>query len=222
MAMSSLEPEVISHWYKLLENFQASPLEFYASVETALQPRKIPDASVSRVDWKEGGLVSARREYLRVQRGRLAFDICGAPFGTGFFFSWWLAKLPPSHALLYAFLIVILTFVLLGMFFKIFGFFLGLFLAVVSWPVIFWLLGKAVQQGKLGSEDDILGIPGVGWLYERLFNPNTYYKMDTALMFQESVRHVVDEVVERLTTAKGIRPLTDLERKPMLREFYRR
>ena len=51
---------------------------------------------------------------------------------------------------------------LLGMFFKIFGFFLGLFLAVVSWPAIFWLLGKAIQQGKLGSEDDVLGIPGVG------------------------------------------------------------
>lgn len=222
MATTASETGVISHWYKLFENFQASPMEFYAAVEAALRPRQIPDASTSRVDWKEGGLFSAQREYLRVTRGRLVFDICGAPFGTGFFFSWWLAKLPPSYALLYAFLIVILTFVLLGTFFDIFGFFLGLFLAVVLWPVIFWLLGKAVQQGKLGSEDDVLTIPGVGWLYERLFNPNTYYKMDTALMFQSAVESAVQEVIGAMTSAKGIRPLTELERKPIMREFYRR
>ena len=39
-------------------------------VEKALAVRQIPDASVTRVDWKEGGLLSARREYLRVQRER--------------------------------------------------------------------------------------------------------------------------------------------------------
>ena len=75
MATMGSESDVISHWYKLFENFQASPMEFYAAVEAALQPRQIPDTSTSRVDWKEGGLLAARREYLRVSRGRLAFDI---------------------------------------------------------------------------------------------------------------------------------------------------
>ena len=57
-------------------------MEFYASVEQALQPRQIPDYAVSRIDWREGGVFTARREYLRVRRGKLAFDICAAPFGS--------------------------------------------------------------------------------------------------------------------------------------------
>jgi hypothetical protein len=47
------------------------------------------------------GLLSAKREYLHVRRGKLAFDICGAPFGTGFFLSCWLAEMAPSWGLLY-------------------------------------------------------------------------------------------------------------------------
>src|SRR5213593_4636311 len=83
---------VVSHWHKPFEDFGTSSLEFYTAVEAAIRRREIPDTSTSRVDWREGGLASARREYLRVSRGRLSFDICAAPFGTGFFFSWWLAE----------------------------------------------------------------------------------------------------------------------------------
>ena len=35
-----------------------------------------------RVEHKEGGLASGNREYLRMHRGKHAFDICAAPFGT--------------------------------------------------------------------------------------------------------------------------------------------
>src|SRR5438874_1365988 len=101
MATRVSDTGVISHWHKLFDNFQASPLEFYSSVEAALQPRRVADISTSRLDWKEGGMVSARREYLRVMRGTLAFDICAAPFGTSFFFSWWLTREPPAHIFLY-------------------------------------------------------------------------------------------------------------------------
>src|ERR1035441_10161988 len=38
-------------------------MEFFASVEQALQPRQIPDYAVSRIDWREGGVLTARREY---------------------------------------------------------------------------------------------------------------------------------------------------------------
>ena len=43
---------------------------------------------------KEGGIFSSKRVYLRVTRKNHAFDICGAPFGNGTFFSWWLGELP--------------------------------------------------------------------------------------------------------------------------------
>lgn len=41
-------------------------------------------------------------------------------------------------------------------------------------------------------------------------------------MFQTSVRQAVIEVVDQVTSAKGIRALTELERKPVMRDFFKR
>ena len=90
--MAKTPTSILAHWNVLIEGLQASPLEFYAQVEQALERRQIPAAKRSRVDWREGGLMSAKREYLRVQRYEHVIDICGAPFGAGFFVSWWLGE----------------------------------------------------------------------------------------------------------------------------------
>ena len=45
-------------------------------------------------------------------------------------------------------------------------------------------LHMLVLQGLLG-EEAALSIPLVGWVYERLLAPATYYRIDTALMFQK-------------------------------------
>src|SRR4249919_1296994 len=83
---------IISHWFNTIENFQASPMQFYASVEEAIKRRQIPFSSTERVEWHEGGIFSAQREYLRITRNDHIFDICGAPYGTGFFVSWWFGE----------------------------------------------------------------------------------------------------------------------------------
>jgi len=100
------------------------------------------------------------------------------------------------------------------------GFFLG---PVVIVGVIV-LLGYLVRQGQFGTEaeDMVLAIPYFGAFYERIFKPSTYYKTDTTLMFQAVVNSVVQEVVEQVMSAKGLHPLTELERKPIMREFYQR
>ena len=85
---------IISHWNTLIEGLKVSPKEFFAQVEQVLETKLIPDIKQSRADWREGGILSAKREYLRVFRKKLAFDICGAPFGNGFFISWWLGEVP--------------------------------------------------------------------------------------------------------------------------------
>lgn len=210
---------VISHWYTLIDNFQASPKEFYAAVEAAVAERQIPEAETSRVDWHEGGILSARREYLRVMRGRLMFDICGAPFGRGFFFSWWLAE-PRSPLGPLALLIFILYCIFgIAISFKLFGFFFGFFFAVIGLPTLFWLFVKFMSTTREGWDDPLVAMPLFGPLYERLFRPRTYYKMDTALMFQEAVRQSVHEVIDNLTKAKGIRALSEAERKPIMSNF---
>ena len=85
-------------------------------------------------------------------------------------------------------------------------------------------IGQAARNGVFGPgfEDALISTPILGWVYVKLFGPFTYYKMDTKLMFQSAVSSAVQSVVEDVTTAKGIRAMTELERKPILRELSER
>lgn len=78
-----------SHWYSLIEGLQDSSKQFYADVTQTIKARQIPDIKFDSVKYRESGVLSAKREYLRVQRKEYIFDICAAPFGTGYFFSMW-------------------------------------------------------------------------------------------------------------------------------------
>jgi hypothetical protein len=91
--------EVISHWSTLIENFNVSPQTFYNAVTVALEKRQMPNARIDRISFKESHLLSAKREYLRIScKNDFYFAVCGAPFGTGFFVSWWLLE-PPAGCL---------------------------------------------------------------------------------------------------------------------------
>jgi hypothetical protein len=81
------QTQMLSHWSQHVEGLNQSTQQFYAMVEAAVEKRKIPDVKFSRVDFKEGGIFSSSREYLRIARGDLRYDICGAPYGNGFFVS---------------------------------------------------------------------------------------------------------------------------------------
>ena len=223
MSSEASLPSVFSHWSTLMEGLQASPKDFYSSVEVAVRKRELADCALSRVDWKEGGLFSAGREYLRVMRGRLIFDICAAPFGNGFFVSWWLARAESSFGALALLLLIVGLFVAMIISVRIFGFLAGWLFFLVVVPALFWLFVKFMNGSRQeGWDDALVAMPLVGSWYERIFRPETYYKIDTALMFQESIRNSVLEVIDGLTSAKGVRALTELERKPILREFPKR
>lgn len=145
--MARKPARVISHWYRYVEGFSTSGLEFYALVEEAVTRRRLPGVTLSRVRFLEGGVFSAKREYLRVQREGVVFDICAAPYGRGgYFLSWRLAELRGS---------------------------------LLARPIV--------------------------WLYQRLFRPKTYYRLDTALLFQEAVQAAVNEVLEGLLSEQGLR-----------------
>ncbi len=221
MAAQAPLDAVVSHWSKLIEGFQASPLAFYAAVEEALARRQVPETKNSRVDYREAGLLSANREYLQVTRDKLAFDICGAPFGTGFFVSWWLANARPRlHPLAKAGILLALLFVV-GQILLNAGIVTGLLL------VTFLVLGGLALASVLaqdGSLDDdlLLDVPVIGPLYRRLFKRTTYYSIDTTEMYQQAVHNAVLEVIDTMTAAQGLRALSEAERKPVMREFYAR
>jgi hypothetical protein len=227
----SKEPTVISHWHNLIENFQTSPMWFYQSLEAAVQRRYIPEIHGARIEHKEGGLASASRQYVRFHRGKTAFDICAAPFGTGFFVSWWFNEPPLRFGILYtlAFLFAVafaMNFAF-GVGFAIgaaaqgyaFGILLGFGGAFVGVPLVLWLLGNALRQGLTTGESIILAMPLIGWIYERIFAPPTFYALDTALMFQDAVHNAVLEVMDGITASNGVRALTGAERKPILKRF---
>ncbi len=91
MAQSSLD-NVVAHWDKLFENFHTSTTLFYASVEATLKKHEVPGLGATRVHWREGGIQSASREYLRIIGDRHCIDICAAPFGKAYFFSSWTSR----------------------------------------------------------------------------------------------------------------------------------
>ena len=62
--------------------------EFYTSVEEAIESRKVPNVKVRRILLDEGTFSSAKRQYLRIERRGQTFDVCAAPFASGFFVSW--------------------------------------------------------------------------------------------------------------------------------------
>jgi hypothetical protein len=226
MAPALHEPH--AHWSTLVEGLQTSPQECYAAIEEAIRRREIPGARTSRVTYQEGGPLSAERIYLRVERKLLAFDICAAPFGKGFFFSWWQGELPPSNLL--GCLVLFLVWAVVGLLVRVvagareaaaapMGFFQIMVVWLLLLCVAFWAVGKAIRNGLIFSEDAILAMPLVGAVYNFIFRPPTYYKQDTIAMYRAAVHAAVLEVVDGVMSAKGVRALSPEERQPTLRDF---
>ena len=152
----SRRSEVIGQWNHLFPTMQHDPEEFYSLVEEFLKEWKIPDCKTDRKNFHQGNLLSNQRLYLEVSRGNYIYHICAAPFGNGFFFSWWLREVSP---------------------------FINRFNI------------KTVKS-------------------------DSYYKADTDATFKACVQQCVQSAVDRITEAKGIRGLTELERQPDLRSVF--
>ena len=158
-----------SNWNTMIQGLDYSPQEFFGLVEEAIQHKNIDDLKITRIKMGEGGVLSAKREYLRVSRKRLVFDICGAPFGNGFFVSWWLGETPSGLAAL------------------------------------------------------LLSIPYVGGVvhfFANMFKPETYFSYDTRAMYRSLIHDAVTNVVDHITEDKGLRSLTQDEKKPYMKSFF--
>lgn len=84
----------------------------------------------------------------------------------------------------------------------------------VSW----WLLEN---EGCLGGCLSI--IPPLWIAYKLAVNRDTYYKIDSALMFQSVVHDLILlPTVDELIKARGLRTLTEAERVPTMREVLKR
>lgn len=157
-----------SNWNHLIDNFNYSSEKFYSRLKEVLHVQGIKGVETRFVDLKEGGMLSARRTYLRVEWKEYQYDICVAPFGKGLFISWWLLY---NQSM---------------------------------WEIL------------------IARIPFVGeWLRSKWFSI-TYYKVDSASMFMTYCQSAVLYVIDEITKDSGVRSLTENERKPILKEVFKR
>lgn len=157
------KPEILSHWSQLIDGLHHSPKEFYDKLQDAIEAWKIRRVKLTDKDYPEGGIFSGKRTYLRVKRKDHVFEVCAAPFGRGFFVSWWLC-------------------------------------ARIPW---------------------FLRIPIIGWFLRLAWKEPTFYQIDTATMFQSAVHTAVLEVIDGVTSANGLRALSEAERKPVMKSFFK-
>lgn len=194
----------------LLEDFSISSDDFYRAIEDELIAKQIPDLTITRELFSEGGLLSSKREYLRMRRESYVFDICGAPFGTSFFFSTRFAQIP---VLLYVWQLMLVLLVLAGigaLYWYVMGVFWGGVMFGLNVIAAFVLL-RNLAELKLNRLDDFLiRVPVFGIVYETFFRPETYYRIDTRTMYIETVKKIVERKVDEFTGSQGIR-LTDIE-----------
>lgn len=86
----SSQKDYHSRWNTLIDNFNFSTEDFYALLKDELLNNGVDNINIKKVELKEGGAFSNKRKYLRVTWKDYQYDICAAPFGNGFFISWWL------------------------------------------------------------------------------------------------------------------------------------
>lgn len=151
--------DILDNWDFYFPDVQFSTLEFYDSVEAILQEREIPKAEYSRVEFSEyGSFFDQQRLYLRIQNYPYSFDICAAPYGKGFFVSWW------------------------------FGEDIGLFRRLLC------------------------ALPIIGRFFRRK-KEKTYFMLDCESMFMQAIHEAVLDTIDDLSSEKGFRKLTELERR---------
>ena len=213
--------DVIEHWYSLVPGFSTSGKEFYADIEKELKLRQIPGLDIAYVDFAEGGVLSAKREYLRMTRERLVFDICAAPFGSAFFFSCRFAQIPAVIQIWQLLVVIIGAFMGTMLALRYAGLILGGLLLLAGLGFLIYLLRNAVALGLKDLDATLIKSPVFGPIYENWFRKETYYRHDTRLMYCDTVNSVVKAKVEEVTGAKGIKLVRFMEHSPILNELYK-
>jgi|GEM_PF-666891 len=218
----SLTELLAEPWRHLIENFSASPSEVYQNVEKCVDARKIPGIETTREFWHEGGAISAKREYLRFARERLVFEICAAPFGTGFFLSFRAAVIPKTIDPLAIFLLLAVCGGTLIALVNSFGLLWGAIILLLTLCVVIFLMRTAVAHGLANVDRVLMKTPVLGTLYELFLRRDTYYRLDTTEMYVRAVENAVSEAFQGMFGEHGVNLLSETVSKPLMDEIYRK
>lgn len=216
----SPKEEVISHWYVPIDHFDYSSVDFYEKIEAALESRKVPGLEISREEFSEGGLLSDKRLYLRLKRERLVFDICAAPFGTSYFFSFRLVERPLNIKPIEVMILCISLLIVFGILAAIMGLIKAFIVMILILSVSAYFMRHLLALGLQDLDATLRQIPVIGTLYECFFRKETYHREDTRLMYLTTVETITQAVVDEVTAAKGIKLIKRYERTPIGGKVY--
>ena len=199
------DPEELEHFYvPPIHNFEISSAEFYEAIEREIEARKLTGLEITRIERSEGGPLSAKREYLRLRRERLVFDVCAASFGTEWFFSWRVAVIPAVLRLWEVIALFVFTAAMFFFYVILFGIILGPIFLAASLLSLLFVMRNTVSIGMHDVDAALLQIPVVGALYEAFLRKETYYVRDTRLAYKDIVTAVIRAKINEVTVANGV------------------
>jgi hypothetical protein len=198
-----------------------TPVEFYKMVLRNLDWRKVPDLKAGTIWLHEGHVFSRERLYLQLKRERLVFEICAAPFGTGYFVSSRLFdRRRGANAFHYIFACLFLASIGIAVWYR-FGWIIGVIATGFLFSTLWSLMRLAVQESAAWLDQNLCEFPVLGPIYESLFHPNTYYREDTNTMYKAVVKKAFKESVSELVKMKGLK-ITGDESKLFLEKLDER
>ena len=214
--------EQLHYSCELYPNFSYSPQEFYALVRKNLDDQKVPGLEADQVMMRQGGAFSAERLYLRFRRERLVFEICAAPFGTGFFVSSRLFDRRRDASLFDIILLLVFIGLCGAPLAYQFGWMWGV-IGVTGLIALLWTIMRIAATETVTWLDRTLSdLPVIGLIYDRFFHPKTYFRQDTNAVYRAAVNFAVKQAVEQMLGPKAVRPLTVDEGRPVLRDLHTR
>jgi hypothetical protein len=200
--------------YALIDDFQGLTDEFYREIEDALIARELPGLEISRIDLREGNRLSSRREYLRLRRERLTFDVCSAPFGTSWFFCYRLAEIPaPFFRLDKVIVLGGIALLVLG-YVMLFGAIWGGIIIGLTLIGLMLVMKNALTLGLHDFDAWLLAVPILGRVYEEWFRGDSYHRRDTREMWGEMMDRILQEKIKQATAAQGIEHVQFIEAQP--------
>lgn len=208
------QPYVHKWWHVVLLDFEASTEEFYSAIEQDLAARELQGLELSRVEYAEGGLLSAQRAYLRMKRERLLFDVCSAPFGTSWLFSCRFSEFPIT---IRVWEVVALLLSLVAFWFsyaQLFGFLTGNIMFGATVLGLILAMVCAVPFGFHDMDAALMQMPVIGPFYEVFFRKDTYYRQDTRAAYMTIVNSIVRARVEEVAKARGVESVQFFEQPP--------
>ncbi len=213
-------PEVIEHWFSLVHGERFSTNDCYCDITEKIESQEIPNLKIHRVALKEGSIASDERMYLRIKRQRHTFDVCAAPVGTNFFFSYRNYLEPVTVRFWQVLVFVVATYLYAALCIKVMGQLWGTIAFFASGIGLLFLARNALAAGLSDLDNMLVNSPVVGALYERFLRKDTYYRQDMRLAYSSLVSNIVKDEITRMTSAKGVLLVREYDYSPFFNEVY--